>query len=314
MKIMITGGCGYIGTALTRKLIDKDFTLVVIDTQWFGNYLQSNKNLEIKKKDIRNLEFSDFKNVTTVIHLANIANDPAVELNQSLSWEVNVLATQQISDLAMRAGVENFIYASSGSVYGIKKEDNVTEDLQLMPISTYNKTKMVAERILLSHQDKMKIYCIRPATVCGYSSRMRLDLTVNMLTMQALKDKKITVFGGSQIRPNIHIQDMVNVYLHFLYNLNLPSGCYNAGFENLSVLDIAKKIQKKISSEIIISESNDLRSYHLDSSRLISSGFNAQYKVDNAIDEIFQKFNRGILKDDESYYTVNWMKKLNIQS
>ena len=312
MKIMILGGCGYIGTTLVEKLLNKNYSLVVVDIQWFGNYLKKNKNLEVIKKDIRNLEFNDFKNISTIIHLANIANDPAVELNRNLSWEVNVLATQQISDLAIRAGVKNFIYASSGSVYGIKNEDKVTEDLQLVPLSTYNQTKMVAERILFSHQDDMKIYCIRPATVCGYSPRMRLDLTVNMLTMQALKNKKITVLGGNQIRPNIHIQDMVNVYLHFLSNLNLPTGCYNAGFENLTVLDIAKKIQKKIPSEIIISKSNDLRSYRLDSSRLISSGFEAKYGIENAIDEVIQYFNKGILKDEESFYTVNWMKKLNL--
>ena len=314
MKIMILGGCGYIGTTLVEKLLEKNYALVVVDIQWFGNYLKKNKNLEIIKKDIRNLEFKDFNNISTIIHLANIANDPAVELNRNLSWEVNVLATQQISDLAIRAGVKNFIYASSGSVYGIKNEDKVTEDLQLVPLSTYNQTKMVAERILFSHQDDMKIYCIRPATVCGYSSRMRLDLTVNMLTMQALKNKKITVLGGNQIRPNIHIQDMVNVYLHFLDNTNLPSGCYNAGFENLSVLEIAKKIQKKIPSEIVISKSSDLRSYHLDSSKLISSGFEVEYVIENAIDEIIQKFNKGILKDEESFYTVNWMKKINLVS
>ena len=311
---MITGGCGYIGTVLTEKLIDLGHALVVVDTQWFGNYLQHNKNLEIKKKDIRDLVFDDFKDITTIIHLANIANDEAVELNQNLSWEVNVLASQQISDLAIKARVKNFIYASSASVYGIKEEEKVTEDLQLIPISTYNKTKMLAERILFSYQDKMKIFCIRPATVCGYSSRMRLDLTVNLLTMQALINKKITVFGGTQIRPNIHIQDMVNVYLHFLNNKNLPSGCYNAGFENLSVLEIAKKIQKKIPSEIVISKSSDLRSYRLDSSRLISSGFEVKYVIENAIDEIIQKFNEGILKDEESFYTVNWMKKLNLES
>jgi len=314
MKIMILGGCGYIGTTLVEKLLEKNYALVVVDIQWFGNYLKKNKNLEIIKKDIRNLEFKDFNNISTIIHLANIANDPAVELNRNLSWEVNVLATQQISDLAIRAGVKNFIYASSASIYGIKNEDKITEDLQLVPLSTYNQTKMVAERILFSHQDDMKIYCIRPATVCGYSSRMRLDLTVNMLTMHALKNKKITVLGGNQIRPNIHIQDMVNVYLHFLNNLNLPSGCYNAGFENLSILDIAKKIKKKIPSEIIISKSNDLRSYRLDSSRLISSGFEVKYVIENAIDEVIQYFNKGILKDEESFYTVNWMKKLNLES
>ena len=150
-----------------------------------------------------------------ILHLAN-TNDPGVELNPTLSWEVNVLAGQQLADRAVRAGVKQFIYASSGSVYGVKEEPQVTEDLPLVPISVYNKTKMVAERVLLSYQDAFRVHCVRPATVCGWSSRMRLDVSVNMLTLQALKNGRITVFGGQQTRPNIHIQDMVRVYQHFL--------------------------------------------------------------------------------------------------
>ena len=139
---------------------------------------------------------------------ANIANDPAVDLSPNLSWEVNVLATQQLADRAARASVKQFIFASSGSVYGIKDEPNVTEELTLVPISVYNKTKMVAERVLMSYKEEMKVHCIRPATVCGLSPRMRLDVSVNMLTFQALKNGRITVFGGEQTRPNIHIKDM----------------------------------------------------------------------------------------------------------
>ena len=158
MHILITGGCGYTGTLLTKDIVDLGHRVTVIDIQWFGNHLIPRKNLRVLKLDIRDHQKIPLERVNTVVHLANIANDPSVELNSKLSWEVNVLATQQISDLAIRAGVKNFIYASSASVYGIKEEENITEDLQLIPISTYNKTKMLAERILFSHQNKMKIF------------------------------------------------------------------------------------------------------------------------------------------------------------
>ena len=193
---------------------------------------------------MRDLSGLDLNKVKSIIHLANIANDPAVEMNPTLSWEVNVLATQQLLEKSIRSNtVEHFIYASSGSVYGIKNEEKVTEDLELVPISIYNKTKMVAERVVLSYSNYFPVHCIRPATVCGMSSRMRLDVSVNMLAFQALENKKITVFGGEQTRPNIHIKDMVEVYKHFLKFPQLESGCYNAGFENISILEIAKKLK-----------------------------------------------------------------------
>ena len=173
---------------------------------------------------------------------------------------MNVLAGQQLIDKAVRAGIKQFIFASSGSVYGIKEEQHVTEDLALVPISVYNKTKMAAERVFLSYSDKIKVHCIRPATVCGLSPRMRLDVSVNMLTFQALKNKKITVFGGEQTRPNIHIRDMANVYRHFINNQYLESGCYNAGFENLKLLK-SPEISHATGAEIVVSESNDPRSY-----------------------------------------------------
>ena len=216
MKILITGGSGYKGSVLIPKLIEDGHNIVSVDTNWFGDNLEDHKSLEKIFCDIREIDKIPFEGIEAIIHLANIANDPAVELNPSLSWEVNVLASQQLAERAVREGVKKIIYASSGSVYGIKEELKVTEDLPLVPISTYNKTKMVAERVFLSYKDKIDVYCIRPATVCGYSPRMRLDVSVNMLTFQALKNKRITVFGGNQIRPNIHINDMINVYKHFL--------------------------------------------------------------------------------------------------
>ena len=247
MKIFITGGCGYVGTVLTESLLLENHKITVLDTMWFGNFLKPNKNLDIINGNILDLSQISFKNYDAIIHLANIANDPGVELNQTLSWEVNALASQQLIEKAITDGVKHFIYASSGSVYGVKDELEVTEDLSLVPISAYNKTKIVSERVLISYKDKIKVHCIRPATVCGYSPRMRLDVSVNLLTMQALTKKKINVFGGKQTRPNINIHDMIRVYKHFLNNLNIQSGFYNAGFENISILEIAKKVQSKVS-------------------------------------------------------------------
>tara|TARA_B100000674_G_C37852684_1_gene920792 strand:- start:28 stop:978 length:951 start_codon:yes stop_codon:yes gene_type:complete len=312
MKILITGGCGYKGSVLIPKLLNAGHEIINIDTQWFGNYLKESPNLKNLKVDVRDTSSIPIKGIDTVIHLANIANDPAVELNPTLSWEVNVLAGQQLMDKAVRNGVGHFIFASSGSVYGIKEEKKVTEDLPLVPISVYNKTKMVAERVFLSYQDKLKVHCIRPATVCGLSPRMRLDVSVNMLTFQALINKKITVFGGSQTRPNIHIKDMANVYIHLLENTNIDSGCFNAGFENISILEIAELVKKQIDAEIIVTESNDPRSYRQDSSKLLSTGFEKKYSIENAITEIKDSFLKGDLKNQDKYYTVKWMKKLNL--
>ena len=312
MKILVTGGCGYKGSVLIPKLIREGHEIINIDNQWFGNYLEDHSSLINIKEDISNITKDHLNGIDVIIHLANIANDPAVELNPTLSWEVNVLGSQQLASKAVKAGVKQFIYASSGSVYGVKEEPNVTEDLDLVPISTYNKTKMVAERIFLSYSNEMKIHCIRPATVCGVSPRMRLDVSVNMLTFQALKNKKITVFGGNQTRPNIHINDMVEVYLHFLNNRDIKSGCYNAGFENIKIIEIAEMIKDLVKCEIVITESNDPRSYRQDSSKLLETGFQLKYDVKQAIFDIINAYENNSLNISDSCYTVNWMKRLNL--
>lgn len=314
MNILITGGCGFVGTVLTAQLLQEGHQITVVDTQWFGNHLKPHPQLTVLQQDTRDVDSIPLKHVDAVIHLANIANDPGVEMNPTLSWEVNVLATQQLADRAVRAGVKQFIFASSGSVYGVKDDPQVTEDLELVPISAYNKTKMVAERVLLSYSDAMQIHCIRPATVCGYSPRMRLDVSVNMLTMQALKNGRMTVFGGDQTRPNIHINDMVNVYRHFLSKPDLPSGCYNAGFENISILDIAKKVAERVPAEIAVSASNDPRSYRQNSDKLLATGFVQSTTVSDAIDDVIAKFKSGELVETDQCYTVRWMKHLNLQA
>ena len=313
MKILITGGCGFVGTVLTEQLLRDGHQITVVDTQWFGNHLKPHTKLLVLKQDSRDVDSIPLKGVEAIIHLANIANDPGVEMNPTLSWEVNVLASQQLADRSVRAGVKQFIFASSGSVYGIKDDLQVTEDLRLVPISAYNKTKMVAERVLLSYADVIQIHCIRPATVCGYSPRMRLDVSVNMLTMQALKNGKMTVFGGDQTRPNIHIDDMVRVYQHFLAKPELPSGCYNAGFENITILDIAQKVADTVPAEIVVSASNDPRSYRQNSDKLLATGFVRKASVAKAIEDVTARFKSGELVDNDQCYTVRWMKHLNLQ-
>ncbi|WP_415275929.1 SDR family oxidoreductase [Candidatus Pelagibacter sp. Uisw_116] len=313
MKIIVTGGCGYTGTVLTQELIKLGHRVIVIDTQWFGNHLKRSNRLNIIKKDIRNLDDKIFDKVDTVVHLANIANDPSAILNPSLSWEINVLGTKKIVEQAIKKKVKHFIFASSGSVYGVKKEKKVTEDLSCVPISVYNKTKMISEKVLLSYSDKIKIHCIRPATVCGFSPRMRLDVSVNMFTYQALKNKRITVFGGKQIRPNINIKDLVKVYIHFIKNPKIESGNYNAGFENLKILDIANLVKQEIPCKIdIIKKNNDPRSYRQDSGKLLKTGFKPSSNVKKAILDIKNKYENNEIILDEKCNTVKWMKKIGL--
>ena len=309
MHILLTGGCGYIGSVLTPKLLNSGFKVSVVDIMWFGNFLPNHKNLKIIKHDIRNIDNLTMEDVDVVIHLANIANDPCGDLNPKLSWEVNALATMRLVEWAIQHNAKQFIYASSGSVYGVKEEPQVTEDLSLVPISEYNKTKMVSERVLLSYKDSIVVQCIRPATVCGYSPRMRLDVSVNMLTMQALANKKITVFGGDQVRPNIHIQDITDVFIHFLNLGDKATGIYNAGFENISIMDIARRITDLVPAEIVVTPSNDPRSYRLNADKLLSTGFKPRFKVVDAIQEIIEAFNTGRLKDEDSCYNIRTMKK-----
>ena len=200
------------------KLIKAGHDVTSLDTNWFGYYLENTNALTQINIDFRELGDFSLKGFDTIIHLANVANDPAVELNPTMSWEINVLAGHQLIEKAIKENVKHFIFASSGSVYGIKEEAKVTEDLSLVPISTYNKTKMIAERVFMSYSSNIKFHSIRPATVCGLSPRMRLDVAVNLLTFQALTKGKITVLGGTQVRPNIHIDDICDVYLHLISN------------------------------------------------------------------------------------------------
>ena len=307
MKILVTGACGYKGTVLVPKLLALGHDVVGLDTMWFGNYLEPNPKLTLIKGDVRDVEAIDLTGVDAIIHLSSVANDPCGDLDPKLTWEISALATMQLADKAIRQGVRQFIYASSGSVYGVKSEPQVTEELELKPISEYNKTKMVAERVLLSYAEQMQVQIIRPATVCGYSPRMRLDVAVNLLTMQALANGRITVLGGNQTRPNIHMQDITDVYLHFLDKPE-HQGVYNAGFENLSIMEIAERIAKRLGVTITVKESNDPRSYRVNSDKLLATGFKPKWTVDDAIGEVIEKFRSGELKDEDRYYNLRWMQ------
>ena len=308
-KVLITGAGGYIGTELTQYLADKGYFIYALDTFWFKNKIKKSKNIKIIKADIRYLSQKGFpNNIDAVIHLAAISNDPSAEINPKLSWEVNVLGLLNILNLSKNNKVKKFIFASSGSVYGIKKEKKVTEKLSLVPISEYNKTKMVGEKVVESFSKQMSIVILRPATVCGPSKNLRLDLTINMLTYHAIKNQKINVFGGSQYRPNLTLDDMINIY-HFFLQKNL-TGTYNVGFENEKVIDIAKKISKKIKkTDINRSKSNDKRSYRLDSTKLLRKGYKKVSNITNEIDKLQKYYFSKNFKFSDNMIRIKYLKK-----
>lgn len=308
MHLLVTGACGYKGSVLVPKLLERGHRVRAFDIMWFGNELRPHPDLEVVKGDVRNIDEINLDGIDAIIHLSSVANDPCGDLEPKLTWEISCLATMQLADRAKRLGIKRFIYASSGSVYGVKDEDQVTEDLELLPISEYNKTKMCGERILLSYKEDMVVQIVRPATVCGYSPRMRLDVSVNMLTMQALQNGKITVFGGEQTRPNIHMDDITDLYI-FLLDHPEHTGIYNAGFENVSILDIARLVTAHVPAEIIVTPSNDPRSYRVNSDRLLKTGFKPKKSIEDAIKEIVGMYRQGALKDDDRWHNLRWMQK-----
>ena len=316
-NILITGGGGYIGTNLTNTLLSNNYNVTVIDTFWFGNYLKKHNRLKVIKKDIRDISKKNLNNIDCIIHLASIANDPAAELDARLTWDVNVLSTYRLINLAINQKIKKFIFASSGSVYGIKKEKNVIENLSLEPISEYNKSKMIGERMLLSYKNDIDLTILRPATVCGYSPAMRLDVAINALTFGALKENRITVFGGKQIRPNLTMYDMVASYIFSIKRKQKKGRAindiiFNLGFENLSIINMAKRIQKSLgtNSEITIKSSNDPRSYRQNSDRILKKGFKPLKKIEDSIMEIKKKFEEKKIIKKDSFYRINTLKMI----
>ena len=305
MRVLVTGAFGYIGTVLVPKLKAAGHQLHGCDIGWFGvNGPWSWRG------EIRNVGYMR-GDIDTVIHLAAVANDPTCELDGRLAWEVNALGTMQVARAAAEAGVRQFIYASSGSVYGVSDLPMVTEDAPLVPISDYNKTKAVAERCVLSYANRMAVHIVRPATVCGYSPRMRLDVVVNRYVMQALKDGVIEVWGGEQTRPHIHIDDMTDLYVWLLeHGGKFGTAIWNAGFENLSLDDLAQMIANETGARIVHKPSNDPRSYRLDSTRLLQAGFEPKKGVRDAIREVAEKIKSGELQDESRHYNLKVMRGL----
>jgi nucleoside-diphosphate-sugar epimerase len=327
-KIFITGGAGYVGAVLVPKLINAGHKVKVIDLYIYGeNVLDSvkdNPNLIQVKGDIRdrNLLEKELPGYDTVIHLACISNDPSYELDPTLAKSINYDAFVDLVDVSKKAGVKNFIYASSSSVYGIKDEAEVTEDLPLEPLTDYSKYKVKCEDVLMeSATDDFIVTTIRPSTVCGYSPRLRLDLTVNILTNHAINKGEIIVFGGEQKRPNLHIEDMTDLYV---YLLELPDAkihkkIYNAGYENYKVREIAEMVKKVIGSNIPIKTvpTNDNRSYHVSSRKIREElGFVPKYTIEDAVLDLKKAFDSGKVPnsmDDIRYYNIKTMQAIKLK-
>ncbi len=301
-KILILGGAGYIGTVLSNFLLSKKFKVTVIDNFWFGNFLQ--KKIKKIKKDIRSLNEKDFKNQDIVINLAYLSNDPLCEVNARDTWETGPLSTYQQLDFSLKSGVKKYIFASSGSIYGIKQEKKVTEELGLDPITDYNKSKMICEKVIESFDKKISTAILRPATVSGFSPRLRLDVVLNLFCYQAFFEKKITILGGNQIRPLVHIKDMVRSY-EFVINKKLK-GCFNVGFENLKVKDIANLVKRQIPCKINIKKSNDPRSYRMNSDKLLNHGFKPKHTLNDAINDIKINFEKGF-KPTKKNWNLKWL-------
>ncbi len=318
--VMVTGGAGYVGAVLVPLLLKKGYRVRVLDLFLYGDVLKKHKHLDLVRGDIRDRAVIKkcLKGIDTVLHLACISNDPSFELDPALGKSINYDATTQLIDLSKHAGVKRFIYASSSSVYGVKKEKNVMEDLALEPLTDYSKFKALCEKYLLQQEDKhFTPVIIRPATVCGFSPRMRLDLTVNILTISALVNHSMMVFGGSQKRPNIHINDMARAYLTLLKapKQKIAGKIYNAGFQNYTVMELAAMVKKVLGDPSIIINvmpTNDNRSYHISSAKIKKElGFEAKHTVEEAIADIKKAYEKGLLPEaltDERYYNVKRLK------
>lgn len=322
-NILVIGGGGYVGTHLTTQLIQKNYAVTVFDLFIYGNFLVKHKNLNVIKGDIRDLSLLKkiISNFDCIIHLACISNDPSFDLNPELGKSINFDPFEDLVKISKENGIERFIYASSSSVYGVKAENDVDEKFSLEPLTDYSKYKALCEDILLRYNDKNFTCCIvRPATVCGYSKRQRLDLVVNILTNLAYNSGEVSIYGGSQLRPNININDMSNAYI-FLLNQSkqLISGeIFNIGFENYSVNTICalvtKNIKKKVNIKYLKSEDN--RSYHISSKKIQNKlGFKNFYSIEDAIVELINAFENKLLHDplnNEIYFNIKKMKSLNL--
>jgi len=324
-KIFITGGAGYVGSKLVPKLLALDYEVTVLDLMIYGeSVLDDHNKLKKIKGDIRNenLLKKIIPSHDIVIHLACISNDPSYELNPTLGKSINYDAFEPLVQISSDNNVNRFIYASSSSVYGIKKEKNVTEDMKLEPLTDYSKFKGDCERILNSYKsDNFVTTTIRPSTVCGYAKRQRLDLVVNILTNHAYHNRKIKVFGGDQLRPNVHIDDMVNSYIAVLDapTQKINGQIFNVGFKNQSVNELANEVKEIIGNDvkIINTTSDDNRSYHVSSEKIKEIlGFSTKHTVKNAVLDLRTAFEKKILINtfnNEFFYNIKRMNNINLK-
>lgn len=323
-NILVIGGGGYVGTHLTDLLIKNNYLVTVFDLFIYGNFLIKHNNLTVIKGDVRNINLlkNIVKNFDCIIHLACISNDPSFDLNPDLGRSINYDSFEDLVKISKDNGIKRFIYASSSSVYGVKLENDVDEKFSLEPLTDYSKYKALCEEVLLKYNNKNFTCCIvRPATVCGYSRRQRLDLIVNILTNLAFNTGSISIYGGSQLRPNINIKDMSNAYV-FLLNQpeELISGeVFNIGFENYSVDTLSSLVVKNIKKKIYINrlKSEDNRSYQISSKKIqIKLGFKTNHTIEDAIIELIDIFEKKLLIDplnNEIFYNIKRMKSLNLK-
>ncbi len=328
-NILVTGGAGYVGAVLVPKLLIAGYHVKVLDLYIYGDEVfrevQNHPHLKQIKGDIRNTALleREIPGTDAIIHLACISNDPSYELNPALGKSINYDAFLPLVSIAKKANVQRFIFASSSSVYGLKDQPNVTEELALEPLTDYSKYKALCEEHLLKEQTRdFCVLILRPATVCGYSPRLRLDLTVNILTNHAINNRRITVFGGKQKRPNIHIEDLTDLYIQ---SLNFPSEkiagqIFNAGYENHTLDDIAAMVKNTLKDEaleIVHQATDDNRSYHVSSEKIGKQlGFRPRRTIEDAIEDLKNAFLTGKVPNamtDSRYYNIKTMQKINLQ-
>jgi nucleoside-diphosphate-sugar epimerase len=327
-QVLVTGGAGYVGSVLVPKLLAAGHRVNVLDLYMYGEHVldavRTNPRLRQIKGDMRNREVlrDALTGCDAVIHLACVSNDPSFELNPELGKAINYDAFTPLVEMARDSGVRRFVYASTSSVYGIKEEDNVTEDLPLKPLTDYSRYKALCEDLLQKYQSPtFTTVTIRSATVCGYSPRLRLDLTVNILTNHAVNRGTITVFGGDQKRPNIHIEDITDLYVDLLARpaAQVAGKTWNAGYENHRVSEIAEMVRRIVGPErvkITTAPTDDHRSYHISSERIRRDlGFVAKRSLEGAIKDLTAAFHAGKVPnpmDDIRYYNVKMMQALKL--
>lgn len=329
-RILVTGGAGYVGSLLTPQLLDRGYQVRVYDILYFGDEFlpKGNPNLTVIQGDIRDTAAlaKALEGVDAVISLACISNDASFELDEKLSTSVNLEAFEPMVMAAKKAGVRRFVYCSSSSVYGVSESPDVTEEHPLVPLTLYNKYKGMCEPLLFRHQSpEFVCVTIRPATLCGYAPRQRLDLSVNILTNHAVNNNKITVFGGSQKRPNLHVHDMADLYqlLLTVADEKIAGQIFNAGVQNMSIMDIALIAKRVVQEEfpekgdipIVTTPTDDIRSYHVNSDKIARVlGFKPKRSVEDAIRDLCTAFKAGKLPrsmDDDFYFNVRRLKRLN---